>query len=290
MNRVLFGETKLPKWDIVNLDYGSLEILSKLIIKFMEDELIPTYNKLSRNEEPLLNDKERTIINELESEKTNNVIIATLTKSRFEHRYRGDFRIPLNLIISTFFVEFHLMYKIEDLQFLVELAKLASTYQNLKKYELVVVSNQFDGYQLIEIGNFKVHVFHYMEIFQNEMYLASDFLLNKIFIFNHIRFEHLYYIFRNKGIVINGGSHNRRHILKTNDIKLTLVLRTLLFLIENLTYPRKPFKFEDYDSRLIELSHKSFASNQFKKKRLYWIKKSRWTICDHWTYLSSTTI
>nr|YP_009493138.1 hypothetical protein [Ganoderma leucocontextum]AWJ63933.1 hypothetical protein [Ganoderma leucocontextum] len=106
-----------------------------------------------------------------------------------------------------------------------------------------------------------------MEIFQIDMYLASDSLTNKIFIFNHIRFEHLYNIIRNKGIVINGGSHNRRHILKSNDIKLTLVLRTLLFLIENLTYPRKPFKFEDYDSRLIELSHKSFANNQFKKKK-----------------------
>nr|YP_009493139.1 hypothetical protein [Ganoderma leucocontextum]AWJ63934.1 hypothetical protein [Ganoderma leucocontextum] len=118
MNRVLFGETKLPELGIGSLDYGSLEILSKLMIKFKEDELIPTYNKLSKYEEPILNDepilsdKQRIVINELESEKTNNVIITTLTKSRFEHRYRGDFRISWNLIISTFFVEFHLMYKI----------------------------------------------------------------------------------------------------------------------------------------------------------------------------------
>nr|YP_008854738.1 hypothetical protein Gasi_Mp28 [Ganoderma sinense]AHA41738.1 hypothetical protein Gasi_Mp28 [Ganoderma sinense] len=242
--------------DISHLSEKQLIDLKLKIQNFFIKEFLPLYQAKKWFEF-----RDLTTEEEIETAKKSNCILAMLTKSNYPNENESIQGFNIEYIIKLFYVNHHYILSLftENLEKFVNLAKNSVSIGPTK---VVCVDNRF--YNKFEPKDEEAFIYfcNYKELMDSYILRDKNWIINKFFVFNHIRYEHLVFLLRTQGIIISGGTHNRRHII--SPLELSLALNLLLFFNISNKIHKEKVNYTNYISE--SFHHKSFKEKDYSYK------------------------
>lgn len=245
-----------PPADISHLSVKQLKDLKLKIKKFFIDEFLPMYQPWKLFEYRDLTEEE-----EIETAKKSNCILAMLTKSDYPNENESIQGFSTEYIIKLFYVNHHYILNLfsENLDKFINLAKNSVSIGPTK---IVCVDNRFYNNFYPEDEEAFIYFCNYKELIDSNKLKDQKWIKNKIFVFNHIRYEHLVFLLRTDGIIISGGTHKRRHII--SPLELNFVMNLLLFFNISNQIHKEQVNYLNYIAQ--SFHHKSFKEKDYSYK------------------------
>ena len=253
-----------PPADISHLSVKQLVDLKFKIKKFLIDEILPMYQPKKLFEFRNLTEEE-----EIETAKKSNCILAMLTKSDYPNEIESIQGFSIEYIIKLFYVNHHYILSLfsENLE---KFTKLAKNSVSIGSTKIVCVDNRFYNNFFPKDEEAFIYFCNYKELIDSNKLNDKNWIIDKFFVFNHIRYEHLVFLLRTKGIIISGGTHNRRHII--SPLELNFVMNLLLFFNISNKIHKEQVNYKNYIAQ--SFHHKSFKEKDYtyKNKLLQFIE------------------
>nr|YP_009493229.1 hypothetical protein [Ganoderma calidophilum]AWJ64024.1 hypothetical protein [Ganoderma calidophilum] len=242
--------------DISQLTVLQLIDLKFKIKKFLIDEFLPMYQPKKMFEFRDLTEEE-----ERETAKNSNCILAMLTKSNYPNENESIQGFNTEYIIKLFYVNHHYILNLfsENLE---KFTNLAKNSVSIGPTKIVCVDNRFCNNFFPKDEEAFIYFCNYKELIDSNILNNKNWIIDKFFVFNHIRYEHLVFLLRTKGIIISGGTHNRRHII--SPLELRLVLNLLLFFNFSNKIHKEQVDYINYIAQ--SFHHKSFKEKDYSYK------------------------
>ena len=258
---------KIPGYPPVDISYLSEKQLNdlKLKIKNLKKKVfLPLYEAKNLVEYRDIREEE-----EIELAKKSNCFLAVLSKPNYHNKNKSMQRYYTEYIIKLFYLNKHIIFNI-FLENLEEYKKLAKENEYVYTVKIVCVDNRFKNCFYHKDNDALIYFCSYEELIESNKLKDQKWIKDKIFVFNHIRYEHLVFLLRTHGIILSGGTHNKRHIL--SHLEFTFVKDLILFfsLIKN--FHNVEVNYLKYVSQLFY--NKSFKEKDYsyKNKLLLFIK------------------